>query len=192
MPRKNKEVERDRRRERWRSDPEWRQARLAQQAVRRARLALDPTWVERERARKRKENLSPDVLEQRRKYAREWRRKNLKVGKAWTAKHHEQTLLYSARHRAKKRGLAFDISVDDIKIPDLCPVLGIRLVRSRGKLFPESPTIDRIDNTKGYVKGNIAVISWRANTLKRDSTLEELERICQYLRASLPPLRLVG
>jgi hypothetical protein len=45
--------------------------------------------------------------------------------------------------------------------------------------------IDRIDTSKGYLKDNIKVISWRANRLKSDGTLEELEKIVNYMRKEL-------
>ena len=45
-----------------------------------------------------------------------------------------------------------------------------------------SPSIDRIDSTKGYTKDNIQIISWRANRIKNDSTPEELMQIATYMR----------
>lgn len=43
-----------------------------------------------------------------------------------------------------------------------------------------APSIDRFDNNKGYEKGNVAVISWRANNLKRDATLDELQKVVKW------------
>ena len=77
--------------------------------------------------------------------------------------------------RAKKKGLAFEISVEDIVIPELCPILGISLKEN-------SASLDRVDNSKGYIKNNVRVVSSRANTLKRDASLEELEKIVEYMR----------
>jgi len=81
--------------------------------------------------------------------------------------------LYSrAKYRAKQRGLEFSITKDDIIIPDICPLL----------LTPmESPSLDRIDSTKGYTPDNIQVISNRANTLKNNATLEELQTLVENL-----------
>lgn len=80
----------------------------------------------------------------------------------------------------------FTITRDDITplAVDLCPALGIPLgyARSDGKLNDHSPTIDRIDNTLGYVPGNIVVVSWRANAIKRNATLAELEAVTAYYR----------
>lgn len=79
------------------------------------------------------------------------------------------------------------IRVEDIHIPELCPVLGIHLsvkrgLKARGFALGHSPTLDRIDNKKGYIPGNVAVISWRANALKKDASLQELEQLVKWLR----------
>lgn len=103
-----------------------------------------------------------------------------------------QKLLYAARGRAKKHGLPCTITVDDIVIPEICPVLGIPLFPSVGNgrkqpaLIPNSPSIDRLDNNKGYTPDNIRVISVRANDIKSDATLEELEAVVAYVKANLP------
>ena len=88
----------------------------------------------------------------------------------------EKRLLELARHRAKEAGILFNISQTDISIPDKCPVLGIPLLLNQKTGFCDnSPTVDRIDNTKGYEVGNVAVVSWKANRLKSNATLEELK-----------------
>ena len=98
-------------------------------------------------------------------------------------------MLYAARARANKLGVEFTITVDDIEIPTHCPVLGIPLEsrvgqgRSNTYQIPNSPSLDRIVNDKGYVPGNIAVISFRANLLKRDATADELQAIVDYIRS---------
>lgn len=96
----------------------------------------------------------------------------------------ERQILWSARARAKKRGLKFNLTVEDVVIPDACPVLGIPIIHylgnGDGARRPESPSLDRINNDLGYVKGNVIVISWRANRLKNDATLEELRAIVGF------------
>jgi|688.fasta_scaffold192409_5 hypothetical protein len=91
-----------------------------------------------------------------------------------------------AKYRAKQKGLDFTIEQKDIIIPDKCPLLGIPLECHRGKGSQQgnSPSLDRIDPTKGYIKGNVWVISNRANTLKNDATLQELELLVENLKCS--------
>ena len=91
-------------------------------------------------------------------------------------------LWYSAKKRAKIRNVPFDLSPDDIVIPEFCPVLGIRLSLNRGGGFKaSSPSVDRRIPSLGYVKGNIRVISYRANEIKRDASLEELKMLVRFL-----------
>src|SRR5208337_5299728 len=71
-------------------------------------------------------------------------------------------LLITCKARAKKLGWEFNLEESDIIIPDVCPILKFSLGR-RGGTKDFSPSLDRIDNTKGYIKGNVQVISWRAN-----------------------------
>lgn len=94
----------------------------------------------------------------------------------------EQQILNSARARAKKKNLPFNINIDDIIIPELCPVLGIKLERGVGKSGPNSPSIDRIIPNLGYVKGNIMIISHKANTIKNNSTIKEIEQVLLYMK----------
>jgi hypothetical protein len=90
-----------------------------------------------------------------------------------------QVLLYNARQRAKRKGLPFTITEHDIVVPAVCPVLGLPLVSHRtGKGFQSnSPTLDRICPVKGYIPGNVRVISFRANLLKNDADPSELRAV---------------
>ena len=97
-------------------------------------------------------------------------------------------LLNRVKHRAKRDGIGFDLVAADVVYPATCPVLGITLVRARGKgPRDDSPSIDRIDNTKPYTKGNVRVISWRANRIKGNSTLAELRAIVAYAESGATP-----
>jgi hypothetical protein len=87
-----------------------------------------------------------------------------------------------ARARARKRGLSFELTLDDIVIPDVCPVFGMPLVKSKGSVSDDSPTLDRKDPSKGYVKGNVWVISYRANMLKSNATSAELLRVAEVIK----------
>lgn len=88
------------------------------------------------------------------------------------------------KRRAKKKEVRFNIGVEDIPdIPDFCPVLNIPIkANDAAGPLDSSPSIDRIIPELGYVKGNIRVVSNRANRLKADATLEEMELVLQDLR----------
>lgn len=87
----------------------------------------------------------------------------------------ERHMWHAAKKRAKQKGLDFSIEVSDINIPKVCPILEIPLIRNnRGTKCGDSPSLDRIDTTKGYIKGNVWVISHRANTAKWNLTSKEL------------------
>ena len=92
-------------------------------------------------------------------------------------------VLKQARIRAAKKGIPFKIDEGDINIPDVCPVLGIRLELSSGAPGDNSPSVDRIIPSLGYIPGNVLVISYRANRVKSDGSAEEHERIAAWLRA---------
>ena len=106
----------------------------------------------------------------RREYEKEWNKQN-------RDKSIESYLWYAARRRAKDNQLEFNITKEDIIIPEVCPYLKLPfqlLNRRRGQSRTTWPSIDRIDNTKGYVLGNIEVISHLANTMKGKATFEML------------------
>ncbi len=93
-------------------------------------------------------------------------------------------MFIGAKCRAKRDGLEFNISKEDITVPTHCPILRIPIKKNTGSGFHnDSPSLDRVDNSKGYVKGNIRVISNRANLLKCDATLEELELLLKDARS---------
>lgn len=87
----------------------------------------------------------------------------------------------AARIRAEKLGIDFDITSEDVDIPDVCPVFGTPLVWTN-KLSNDTPSLDRLVPSKGYVKGNVAFISMRANRLKSDASVEDLERILEWIK----------
>lgn len=92
-------------------------------------------------------------------------------------------LLRSARRRAKLKGLRFDLLISDITIPVFCPVLGTQIVSGTRAGNPHSASIDRIDNSKGYVADNIIIVSRRANTIKNDATPAELRKVAEFYSA---------
>lgn len=78
-----------------------------------------------------------------------------------------------AKRRAKAKNIEFNIEIKDLKWPTICPLLEIPIDQHH-KLIDYHGSLDRIDSTKGYVKGNVMIISHRANRLKNNSTADEL------------------
>ena len=91
-------------------------------------------------------------------------------------------MLARAKSRAKQNNIPFNLTLEDIIIPDTCPLLGIKIESTKNKNSPNNPSLDRIIPSKGYVKGNIWIISNRANTLKNDATIQELELLVENLK----------
>lgn len=128
----------------------------------------------------------------------------LASSRAWAAKHREynnkRAIVYvlakperylatCARRRAKNKGIEFDITHEDIKIPSHCPILGIKLKSHVGEGKHggqnDSPTLDRIDPNQGYVKGNIQVLSHLANMMKSNATPEELHKFADWIKENV-------
>lgn len=97
---------------------------------------------------------------------------------------YKKSLVRSAKRRATVENIPFDIDYTDISLSEYCPLLGIKLNNhvGEGQAKFDSPTIDRLIPSLGYVKGNVWVISRRANMIKSDATLEELELLVNNLR----------
>lgn len=96
-------------------------------------------------------------------------------------------MFYGARKRAKQLGVPCTITPEDIHIPEVCPVLGITLVKGGdGKALPTSPSLDRIIPAKGYVPGNVRVISMRANSIKNNGSLKDVLAIAKYIQENAP------
>lgn len=90
-----------------------------------------------------------------------------------------------ARQRSRAKNLMFDLDNNYIyaMLPETCPVLGNTIIYDNKRGYrPDSPSIDRIDPSKGYVKGNVAVISFRANMIKSDAGVFELEKVLAWLQ----------
>jgi hypothetical protein len=100
-------------------------------------------------------------------------------GREYYRRKPENRMLNRSRARAKKSGLDFNLTEDDIIIPTHCPLLGIELYTAEGRksVKDNSASLDRIDSSKGYVKGNVWVISNKANTMKSNATLEEMKTL---------------
>lgn len=94
---------------------------------------------------------------------------------------HRYLLWLSAKNRATRVGLPFNISPADIVIPETCPVLGIPMRRGTKTQTPNSPSVDRLIPERGYVIGNIGVISSKANTIKGSASASELRAVADYV-----------
>ncbi len=106
--------------------------------------------------------------------------RHLKNKRDWFRRHPHVRLAQLARARAKKLGLECTITRDDVFVPDLCPALGIPLFVGDTGLTDNSPTIDRIDNSRGYTPDNIVVVSWRANRIKSNVTVDDLVAVAAF------------
>jgi hypothetical protein len=133
-----------------------------------------PEWhrrVNREWARKKRASLSVEDRQQ----------VDLKYKKADPAGY----LLNHAKQRANKLGILFDLGREDIVVPDVCPVFGNPFewgVGQKGWRNMWSPSLDRIKPELGYVRGNVMVISNRANHLKSNGSISEFEAVLAYMR----------
>lgn len=110
-----------------------------------------------------------------------------KYKKKWGLK--EDTDLYRVQRekfRGKKSnalrsGIPFSIEFGELVWPTHCPILGLEINYFSEGISENSASFDRINPALGYVSGNVQVISWRANRIKNDATVEELRRIAEYL-----------
>lgn len=111
-----------------------------------------------------------------------WNKPAITHGKSRTP---EWGMYWGAKNRAKKNGLEFNLKVTDINIPDVCPMLGIPLRAGINEASDNSPTLDRVDNTKGYTIDNVWVVSRRANTIKSTASLYELQLLTKNLEEKI-------
>lgn len=120
-----------------------------------------------------------ECLECKSKLHRKWYEKNgIKVkqkSKELRINNQHRSLLNSCKFSALKKNLDFNLKIEDIVIPKLCPFLNIEITNIQGSGFIGSnASVDRIDPTKGYIKGNIQVISRKANHMKLNASRLEL------------------
>lgn len=92
-------------------------------------------------------------------------------------------LLAGLKSRAKRAGVPFALDRSDIFIPEHCPILGIKLRPVGTGRGDDCAEVDRLVPALGYVPGNVAVISHRANRIKNNGTTEEHERIAAWMRS---------
>lgn len=93
----------------------------------------------------------------------------------------KKALVRAAKARAKKKGIPFDITIEDFILPEKCPLLEIPLTIGYGSSQENSYSLDKIIPDLGYVKGNVWVISNKANMIKNNASLEELKLLVKNL-----------
>lgn len=120
--------------------------------------------------------------------SRERARKRIQARDAHHKRDAAERLYRSSKARAKRDGIPFNLTLDYVRslwpADGNCPVLGFRMVldKERGEL----PSLDRFEPEKGYVPGNVRIISQRANRLKGDGYAFEFDRIAAYVRSPDP------
>lgn len=120
-------------------------------------------------------------------YSSCWRKRHpeqyAKIQFTWRTRNPKKAHYCSLRQNAKRKGVPFDLELNDINYPECCPILGIPLVRNTGDKSAKenSPSVDRIDPSKGYTKDNIQIISAKANVMKNNATKEELLRFAEWV-----------
>lgn len=124
---------------------------------------------------------SQQVRKERRKNDSKFREKLNKQGNESRKRNITTQLLNSCRVRALQKNMDFNIIKEDIIIPEYCPILLTKIECGTKDNYSNSPSVDRIDNTKGYIKGNIQVISKKANTIKNNATIEELILLSKWI-----------
>jgi len=92
----------------------------------------------------------------------------------------EKHLLKTAKSNAKRVGVECNLILDDIHIPDMCPILNIPLYFTPGQATDNTPSIDRIIPSTSYNRDNILIMSMRANRIKNDGTPDEHFKIYEY------------
>lgn len=131
--------------------------------------------------------------------ARAWHKKNRARRRAYDLAHQkermayryrypERMVYYNAKQRAAATGTAFTIKFADVVIPERCPVLGIPIIPPTApgqKRGDNAPSLDRLDSSRGYVPGNVHVISWRANAVKNNGTAAEHRAIADWMTREL-------
>jgi len=100
----------------------------------------------------------------------------------WADNNVEKRLLRSAKGRSKREGIYLKLQPEDIKVSVNCPILGIKL-KTNNRHLPKynSPSLDRINNNRGYTKNNVQVVSYQANTMKGDATPKELLKFAYWV-----------
>lgn len=130
-----------------------------------------------ERQRKRRVSKQKEIQE----YSKEYRKRNKD-----NLEFRLQGLLNASRARAREKGRDHELTLQDLKklfpVDGCCPVFGFKLEWNQAGFRETSPSLDRIDSTKGYTLDNVQIISWKANRIKSYATVEELEAVIAFMK----------
>lgn len=96
-------------------------------------------------------------------------------------------MLAGTKNRAKQENLDFSLDYEWItkNFSEECPILKLKFILCSGKIYPNSPSIDRLIPNKGYIKENCRIISFRANLLKNNASIQEVEAILGYMKENI-------
>lgn len=151
-----------------------------------ARYTSSPLCAEcvKENYERRKPKTLAELKERYRANPEAHRAKEMDRAKRNPKRYWAKNTLKNARIRANKAGVPFDITIDDLLtiIPNECPVFGTPFVFvGNGSPCPDSASLDRLVPAKGYVRGNLVVISHFANSIKNKATAKEVARVAQWM-----------
>jgi hypothetical protein len=104
----------------------------------------------------------------------EYRKKINEQKRTYSRLNFKKVMIANAKRRAFKKNLDFNLTLEDISIPELCPILKIPFIIGTKSDYERTPSLDRIDNNLGYTKSNVQIITKKANSMKNSATSEEL------------------
>lgn len=107
-----------------------------------------------------------------------WRERNPK--RAWCVH-----MLNGIRRRAAAKNVPCTLTVSELVelMPDKCPVFGVEFsFINNGKMTPDSPSVDRLIPSRGYVKDNVAIVSMKANAIKSAFTSDDVLRVAEWMK----------
>lgn len=99
--------------------------------------------------------------------------------KRWRDENRGKALVAVARHRAKSKGLEFDLSIDEIEArvgAGVCELTGIRFDLTVPRSW-NAPSLDRIDPSQGYTMSNTRVVLYAVNVMANAWGVDKITEI---------------